>query len=50
MKQSLLSRVVCMVCAVVVASVLLESVAELGHPPPDDRPVAAAATSTAPQS
>ena len=49
MKQSLFSRVVSMLCAVVVASVLLESVAELGLPPPADDPVAAAATSTVAQ-
>ena len=32
MKQSLSTRLVALFCAVVVSSVLLESVAELGHP------------------
>ena len=32
MKQSLSTRLIALLCAVVVSSVLLESVAELGHP------------------
>ena len=32
MKQSLFTRLTVLFCAVVISSVLLESVAELGHP------------------
>ncbi len=32
MKQSLSTRLIALFCAVVISSVLLESVAELGHP------------------
>lgn len=46
MKQSLSSRLIALFCAVAISSVLLESVAELGHPAPEANVSQAVASAT----
>ena len=46
MKQALFTRLTVLFCAVVISAMLLESVAELGHPAPGADDSVAVATST----